>query len=46
MLPGIGREMERRTMGHQRGLVPVVKARLGDNVSLLGAAALVFGAAD
>ena len=45
MLPGIGREMERRTMGHQRGLVPVVKARLGDNVSLLGAAALVFGAA-
>ena len=43
VLPGIAAEIERHAMLHQRGRVPVVKSELGDDASLLGAAALVFG---
>jgi glucokinase len=42
LLPGVTEEIERHAMPHQRGRVPVVKSELGDDVSLLGAAALVF----
>ena len=42
LLPGIAQEIGRRAMVHQRDRVPVVKSELGDDVSLLGAAALAF----
>ena len=35
-------EVNRRAMAHFQGAVPVAKSQLGDDVSLLGAAALVF----
>ena len=41
-MPAIEREVKRRSMAHFQGAVPVVKFQLGDDVSLLGAAALVF----
>ena len=41
-LPGITGEIERHAMVQQGGRVPVVKSELGDDVSLLGAAALAF----
>ena len=44
LLPGITQEIERRAMVHQRDRVPVVRSELGDDVSLLGAAALAFQA--
>ena len=41
-LPTIESEVKRRAMAHFQGSVPVAQSRLGDDVSLLGAAALVF----
>lgn len=41
-MPTIEREVKRRAMAHFKGAVPVAKSELGDDVSLLGAAALVF----
>ena len=46
LLPGVAREIERHAMIHQRGRMPVVKSELGDDVGLLGAAALAFDAYD
>ena len=46
LLSGIEREIECHAMAHQRGLVPVVKSELGDDVSLLGAAVLAFDVYD
>ena len=43
LLPGIATAIERHVVVHQRGREPVVKSELGDDASLLGAAALVFG---
>ena len=42
LLPDIDREIQRHAMAHLRDRRPVVKSELGDDVSLLGAAALVF----
>ena len=42
LLPGITQEIEHRAMVHQRDRVPVVRSELGNDVSLLGAAALAF----
>ena len=42
LLPGINQEIQRRAMAHLRDRRPVVRSELGDDVSLLGAAALVF----
>ena len=41
-MPTIEPEVKRRAMAHFQGAVPVAKSQLGDDVSLLGAAALVF----
>ena len=41
-MPTIESEVKRRAMAHFQGAVPVSKSQLGDDVSLLGAAALVF----
>ena len=46
LLPGIERENERHALPHQRGRAPVVKAELGDDGGLLGAAAAAFAAYD
>ena len=42
LLPEIDREIQRHAMAHLRDRRPVVRSELGDDVSLLGAAALVF----
>jgi glucokinase len=42
LMPGIVQEVERRAMVHHRGWLPVVRSKLGDDASLLGAAALAF----
>ncbi len=42
LLPGIVRQTELRGMAHVKGRQPVVKTALGDDVGLLGAAALAF----
>jgi glucokinase len=42
LMPGIVQEVERRAMVHHRGWLPVVRSELGDDASLLGAAALAF----
>ena len=41
-IPTIEPEVKRRAMAHFQGAVPIAKSQLGDDVSLLGAAALVF----
>ena len=41
-MPTIEPEVKSRAMAHFQGVVPVAKSQLGDDVSLLGAAALVF----
>ena len=41
-MPTIESEVKRRAMAHFQGAVPVAKSQLGDDVSLLGAAALIF----
>jgi glucokinase len=41
-MPTIESEVKSRAMAHFQGEVPVAKSQLGDDVSLLGAAALVF----
>ena len=41
-MPIIESEVKRRAMAHFQGAVPVAMSQLGDDVSLLGAAALVF----
>ena len=41
-MPTIESEVKSRAMAHFQGAVPVAKSQLGDDVSLLGAAALVF----
>ena len=41
-MPDIKSEVKRRAMAHFQGAVPVAKSQLGDDVGLLGAAALVF----
>ena len=43
LLEGIEAEIDRHAMGNLKGSRPVVKSKLGDDVGLLGAAALVFG---
>lgn len=42
LLPGITREIRRHAMAHLRERNPIVLSELGDDVSLLGAAALSF----
>lgn len=42
LIPEIDREIQRHAMAHLKDRRPVVKSELGDDVSLLGAAALVF----
>ena len=42
LLPGISQEIKRHAMAHLRDRMPVVKSELGDDVSILGAAALAF----
>ena len=42
MLPGINEEVNRRSMSHFRGKFRLAKSELGDDVSLVGAAALAF----
>ena len=44
LLPGINEEIGRHAMAHERDRRPVVKSKLGDDVGLLGAAALAFDA--
>jgi len=46
LLPGIEQEIRDHAMAHQRERTPVVKSELGDDVSILGAAALAFDAFD
>lgn len=46
LLPGIEKEIQARVMAHQRERRPVIKSELGDDVSVLGAAALAFDAFD
>ena len=46
LLPGIEREIQAHAMAHQRERRLVVKSELGDDVSILGAAALAFDAYD
>ena len=41
-MPTIEAEVKRRAMAHFQGAVPIAKSELGDDVSLLGAAAFVF----
>ena len=41
-MPTIESEVKRRAMAHFQGAVPVAKSQLGDDVSLLGAAALIL----
>ena len=43
-MPVIESEVKRRAMAHFKGAVPVAPSQLGDDVSLFGAAALVFDA--
>ena len=43
-MPTIEAEVRRRAMAHFQGAFPVAVSELGDDVSLLGAAALVFSA--
>ncbi len=43
LLDGINAEIDSHAMGNLKGSRPVVKSKLGDDVGLLGAAALVFG---
>ena len=45
-LPEINREIQRHAMTHLKDRRPIVKSELGDDVSLLGAAALVFAEHD
>ena len=42
LMPTIEAEVKRRAMAQFRGAAPVAKSQLGDDVSLLGAAALAF----
>lgn len=42
LLPEIGAAIRERGMAHARGRLPVARSELGDDVSLLGAAAFVF----
>ncbi len=42
LMPVISAEVKRRAMAHFQGEAPVVRSQLGDDVSLLGAAALVL----
>ena len=42
LLPGISRQIEMRGMTHIKGRQPIVKSRLGDEIGVLGAAALAF----
>jgi glucokinase len=42
LLPGINAEIDRHSMGNFHGRRPIVKSELGDDVGILGAAALVF----
>ena len=44
MMPGVERELSWRAMEQHRGRLPVVKATLGDDSALLGAAALALQA--
>ena len=44
LMPQIAQEVETHAMAHQRSRVPVVRSELGDDVSLMGAAALAFEA--
>ena len=46
MLPGINRAVQERAMTQVRGPAPLVRAALGDSVSLVGAAALAFAVSD
>ena len=46
LLDGINAEIDIHAMGNLKGSRPVVKSKLGDDVGLLGAAALVFGRDD
>ena len=46
LLPGIEREIQAHAMAHERDRRPVIKSELGDDVSILGAAALAFAAYD
>ena len=45
-MPTIEAEVKRRAMAHFQGAVPIAKSELGDDVSLLGAAAFVFSNED
>ena len=45
-MPIVESEVKQRGMAHFQGAVPVAMSQLGDDVSLLGAAALVFSATD
>lgn len=45
LLPEIGAQIRGRGMAHARGRMPVARSELGDDVSLLGAAAFVFAEA-
>ena len=42
LMPGIVEAIGRRAMMQHKRLVPIVESQLGDNVGLLGAAALIF----
>ncbi len=42
LMPGIRSQMDKHLMAHMRGKARVVRSQLGDDVSLLGAAALVL----
>lgn len=42
LVPEVYREIQRHAMAHLKDRRPIVKSELGDDVSLLGAAALVF----
>ncbi len=44
LMPGIAREVRSHVMAHQRDGVPIVRAGLGDDASLIGAGALAFEA--
>ena len=46
LLPGIEAEIKAHAMAHLKDRMPIVKSKLGDDVSILGAAALAFRAHD
>lgn len=46
LLPGIEAEIKTHAMAHLKDRMPIVKSQLGDDVSLLGAAAQAFRAHD